>query len=99
VPDRFPQFLSHPWNEGAHEAVARAAFAAKQLAERLMILLAKLEPVGIRSGAPEIFSAMEKPQKPHTAQLRVSMRSFLPGGRASLATLAAVSFVWEPHGN
>lgn len=49
----FRKFLSHPWNERAHEVEARTAFAAQQLAKRLMTpeRFAKREPVKIRSGA------------------------------------------------
>jgi hypothetical protein len=49
----FRGFLSHPWNERAHEAEARTAFAAKQLAKRLMTpeRLAKGERVVIAGGS------------------------------------------------
>ena len=49
----FRKFLSHPWNERAHEVEARTDFGrTQQLAKRLMTpeRFAKREPVKIRSG-------------------------------------------------
>ena len=102
----FRKFLSHPWNERAHEVEARTAFAAQQLAKRLMTpeRFAKREPVKIRSGALWVDPKGLRAQggdHPRTRPSGCSVR--VPGDRGEERRGAAVcsptnpSTFWGPY--
>ena len=106
----FRKFLSHPWNERAHEAKARVDFEAKQLAKRLMTpeRLAKGERVVIAGGylvveqdrtAEAVHMAARRVfglTRPRWLAIRPQWTRMLQAGDRIWID-SQECFVWEPH--